>query len=75
MNPVKLSELLKLPAAERVVLAMVLLWESLSNAEREAEAVSTEEQAAEVDRRLAEHLANPESALLWEELRLKLPGR
>jgi putative addiction module component (TIGR02574 family) len=48
------------------------LWESLSDEEREAELVLTSEQEAELDRRLAEHLANPDSAIPWEEVRRRL---
>ena len=56
-----LAALLKLPAKDRIELAMAL-WDSLTDAEREAE----------LDRRLAEHLANPGSAIPWEEVRRKL---
>ena len=69
-----LSQLLKLPAGDRAELAMAL-WESLSDQEREEELVFTEEQAAELDRRWAEHLANPGSAVPWSEVRRKLSGR
>jgi len=69
-----LSQLLKLPAGDRAELAMAL-WESLSDQEREEELVLTEEQAAELDRRWAEHLANPDSAVPWSEVRRKLLGR
>ena len=68
-----LSELLKLPPRERAELAMAL-WESLTDAEREAELVLTPEQETELDRRLAEHIANPASAVPWEEVRRKLLG-
>lgn len=72
MMPNTLSELLKLPADERVEIALAL-WESLDDAQREAELALSPEQAAELDRRLAEHLANPRSAISWEEVRRKLP--
>jgi len=65
-----LAALLTLPAKDRIELAMAL-WDSLTDAEREAELVLTAEQA-ELDRRLAEHLANPGSAIPWEEVRRKL---
>jgi putative addiction module component (TIGR02574 family) len=66
-----LAALLKLPAKDRVELAMAL-WESLADAEREAELVLTPAQEEELDRRLADHLANPGSAIPWEEVRRKL---
>lgn len=66
-----LSELLKLPADDRAELAMAL-WESLSDSDRETELTLTDAQAAEIDRRWAEHLANPGSAVPWSEVRRKL---
>jgi putative addiction module component (TIGR02574 family) len=66
-----LANLLKLPAGERAELAMAL-WESLSDRERESEFELTPEQEAELDRRWADHLANPESAIPWNEVRRKL---
>ena len=68
-----LSELLKLPPGERAERAMAL-WESLSDREREAELALTPDQEAELDRRLAEHLADPGSAIPWEEVRRRLLG-
>jgi len=73
MIPSTLSELLKLPPRDRAELAMAL-WESLGDSEREAELALTPEQEAELDRRMAEHLANPASAIPWEEVRRKLLG-
>ena len=72
MTP-QLSELLKLPADARAELAMAL-WESLSAEERAAEFALTPAQAAELDRRWAEHLRNPESAIPWEEVLRSLRG-
>ena len=66
-----LSQLLKLSADDRAELAMAL-WVSLSDSEREKEIALTDVQAAEIDRRWAEHLANPESAIPWSEVRRKL---
>jgi len=66
-----LANLLKLPADERAELAMAL-WESLTDQERESELELSSDQKAELDRRWAEHLANPESAIPWEEVRRKL---
>ena len=71
MESSTLSQLLKLPADDRAELAMAL-WGSLSDSEREAEFALTDAQAAELDRRWAEHLANPESAVPWSEVRRKL---
>jgi putative addiction module component (TIGR02574 family) len=66
-----LTRLLELPPAERVDLAMAL-WDSLTPAQQEAEFDLTPEQRAELDRRLAEHVANPASAIPWDEVRRKL---
>ncbi|OFW08574.1 MAG: hypothetical protein A3H96_12165 [Acidobacteria bacterium RIFCSPLOWO2_02_FULL_67_36] len=74
MEASALSQLLKLPAADRAELAMAL-WESLSDAERHAELALSDEQAAELDRRWAEHLADPRTAVPWPEVRRKLLGR
>jgi putative addiction module component (TIGR02574 family) len=68
-----LTALLKLPAGDRADLAMAL-WESLSDAERDAQFELTDEQRQELDRRWAEHLANPGSAIPWSEVRTKLLG-
>ena len=73
MSP-SLSELLKLPAGERAELAMAL-WESLSNAEREAELELTSEDVAELDRRWSDHVQRPESSIPWDEVRRKLLDR
>ena len=48
------------------------LWDSLTDAERAAELALTPEQEAELDRRWAEHVENPDSAISWDELRRKL---
>lgn len=69
-----LSQLLKLPADERAELAMAL-WESLTDVEREADLALTPEQEAELDRRWAEHLKNPGSAVPWDDVRRKLLDR
>ena len=66
-----LTKLLELPARERVDIAMAL-WDSLTPAEQESEFDLTPEQRAELDRRLAEHIADPASAVPWEQVRRKL---
>ena len=68
--PVKVA-LLKLCAADRAELAMAL-WESLSAEQRDAATGLSDERKAELDRRWSEHLANPESAIPWEDVRRKL---
>jgi len=68
-----LRELLKLPAGDRAELAMAL-WDSLTDAEREGELQLTDEQRADLDRRWAEHLENPGSAVPWSDVRSKLLG-
>lgn len=71
MSPTDLAELLKLPAAERAELA-ITLWESQTDGERSAELDLGPEERAELDRRWAQHLAEPDSAISWEEVRRKL---
>lgn len=74
MAPNTLSELLKLSAADRAELAMAL-WASLDDAARDAELALTPEQAAELDRRFAEHEADPGSARPWAEVEKTLRSR
>ena len=71
MLPNTLAELLKLSASDRVEIAMAL-WESLSETERTERLPLAVEQEAELDRRLAEHIANPASAISWDEVHRKL---
>ncbi len=73
MAPEVMEALLKLPSQERADLAMAL-WESLDEADREASVDPTPEQAAELDRRFAEHLADPSTGIPWEEVRKKFVG-
>ena len=71
MQPTALAELLRLPSEERAEIAMAL-WESLTDTERDVTLVLTPEQAAELDRRWAAHVANPGTGIPWEEVRRKL---
>jgi putative addiction module component (TIGR02574 family) len=48
------------------------LWESLSDQEPDSAGELSDEQKAELDRRWAENVANPESAIPWSEVRGKL---
>jgi putative addiction module component (TIGR02574 family) len=50
------------------------VWESLSDAEREVQIHLSDEDRAELDRRWAEHLANPGSGTPWSKVRTKLLG-
>jgi putative addiction module component (TIGR02574 family) len=70
-NP--LPDLLKLSAKDRAQLAMAL-WESLSDTERDDALGVTDELRAELDRRWAEHEANPDSAVPWADVRRRLLG-
>ena len=71
MMPPSVSLLLKLPAAERVALAMAL-WDSLTDPERDAALGLTQEQEKELDRRWAAYLEGPASATPWREVRRQL---
>ena len=71
MSGTPLTELLRLPPGARAELAMAL-WESLSHAEREAALPLDAELLAELDRRWDDHVADPGSAIPWEEVRRKL---
>jgi putative addiction module component (TIGR02574 family) len=56
--------LLKLSAANRADLATAL-WDSLSDQERDAGGELSDGEKAELDRRWAEHLDDPRSAIPW----------
>lgn len=65
-----LAELLKLPPGDRAELAMAL-WESLSDGERDDAFELSDADRSELDRRWAEHLENPDSAVPWSQVRSK----
>ena len=71
MSATNLAELLKLPAGERAEVA-IALWESLTDEARSAALDLTPEEQAELERRWAEHEANPGSAAPWDKVRRKL---
>jgi putative addiction module component (TIGR02574 family) len=73
MSSPLLSDLLSLPAGVRVDLA-IALWESLSDAERASALPLEPDLAAELDRRWAEHVTNPNSTVPWVEVQRKLRG-
>lgn len=69
-NP-HLDELLRLPPSERLE-AIAELWESL---EGQAELFPlSDEDRAELDRRIAEDEADPGGGVSWPELRRRLEG-
>lgn len=67
-----LTNLLQLPPDQRLELAMAL-WDSIER-EPHAEVAFplTPELRAELDRRVAEHRADPASAVAWEDLERQL---
>ena len=74
MAPEVMASLLKLPAADRVELAMAL-WDSLQEPDRETSVGLSQEELAELERRSAEHRADPSTAVPWSEVRRKLAGK
>jgi putative addiction module component (TIGR02574 family) len=66
-----LKELMQLSVEERLELVQDL-WDSIPDQDFPP---LSEEQMAELDRRLAEHESNPESALPWEEVKAHLWSR
>ena len=69
MAAASVSELLRLPVADRVALAEAL-WDSVVDSPEAADLYPlTPEQVAEIDRRLAEHDRDPSTAIGWEEVR------
>jgi putative addiction module component (TIGR02574 family) len=72
MATIPFPELLKLSPAERIQLAQDL-WDSI--AEEADDLPLTEEQRAELDRRMAEHERDPSSSAPWSEVRARLRER
>lgn len=72
MGTITISDLLHLSVAERLQLVEDL-WDSIAT---EPEALElTQAQKDELDRRMAEHRADPGSAIPWEEVRTRLRQR
>jgi len=72
MSPILLSELLKLPEAERLELGQELLDSIGADSD---ELGLTSDEIDEMHRRLAEHHADPASSIPWEEARRQLRER
>lgn len=72
MGTITISDLLHLSVAERLQLVEDL-WDSIAS---EPEALElTQAQKEELDRRMAEHRADPGSALPWDEVQARLRHR
>ena len=69
---VDLDEVLRLPVAERLRLVEAI-WESITT--EPAGMPLTDAQRAELDRRLAEHEANPDDVVSWEEVKASITER
>ena len=68
----QLSEILQLSVAERIQLVEDI-WDSIATV---PDAVSlTEEQQAELERRLETYQANPNEGISWNDLKTKLRGQ
>ncbi|MCP9840708.1 addiction module protein [Synechococcus sp. J7-Johnson] len=62
-----MSDLLRLPQCERLALA-IALWDSLDEETRDGALPLDSALCAELDRRWAAHLSNPDAALAWDEV-------
>jgi len=67
MSTTTLGDLLKLPREKRFEYAMAL-WDSLTDEDRERASQLTDGQKAELDRQIAEHDADPDSAIPWDDV-------
>jgi putative addiction module component (TIGR02574 family) len=71
MKTITLEEVLQLPVSERIRIVEVI-WDSIADS---PEAVDlTEDQKAELDRRLAALETNPKAGSSWDEVRARLRG-
>ncbi|HEX8073315.1 MAG TPA: addiction module protein [Pyrinomonadaceae bacterium] len=72
MSTPSLSDILELSVAERIQLAEDI-WDSVASVPEVIEL--TDEQRAELDRRLAAYAQNPDAGIAWDELKEKLRKR
>lgn len=72
MNTQLLDQARKLSLDEQIELVEAL-WDDI--VERNAVPPLTEAQKAELDRRIADHEANPDDLVSWEEVRAEALGR
>ncbi|NGZ94695.1 MAG: addiction module protein [Nitrospira sp. WS110] len=73
MKDAVIAELLKLSPAERIQLAEDL-WDSVA-AQPDLVPALSDDQRQKIERRLAEHVRDPGSALNWEDVRARLWSR
>ena len=71
MGSTTLTQLLALPATERLELAMGL-WQSLDHTEQEQALAVSPTLITELERRWSRHQHHPEEALSWERVRQDL---
>ena len=71
MNKARFKELFELSEEERIELGQELL----DSAQADELPILTDEQKAEIDRRIEEHERDPSAAIPWEEVRAWLWAR
>ena len=72
MSDADVAEILKLPVEERLRL-VELIWDSV--AANPSAVPLSDAQRAELDRRLADHEANPEDVVSWEDVKASISAR
>ena len=72
MKPIRLSDVLELPVAERLKLVEAI-WDSIAEAPEVLDL--TEAQRSELDRRLDEYEKNPEVGSPWSEVKERVLKR
>ena len=69
MKPITLDEVLQLPIPERIRIVEAI-WDSIADTPEAVEL--TDEQMAELDRRLDDLEKNPDSGSTWDEVRKRV---